>query len=156
MKKIKKTILSILICIILGPALLAFAQRSDLQEDYLTKRKGNDLMWCVTSLEELEKCRALADAVTTENQNNPNSFGSYFRKILCKRYTSKDECMKLIDTGSLNNPNIMTGDAGEMFEAGRYHSLVPIIREVYENNKGMYIKELIKKALENSILYLHT
>ena len=38
MKKIKKTILSILI---LGPALLAFAQRSDLQEDYATERKGN-------------------------------------------------------------------------------------------------------------------
>ena len=133
MKKIKKTIL---ICIILGPALLAFAQRSDLQEDYLTKRKGNDLMWCVTSLEELEKCRALADAVTAENQNNPDTFGSYFRKILCKRYTSKDECMKLIDTGGQSSPNIMTGDAGEMFEAGRYHSLVPIIRELYENNKG--------------------
>ena len=41
MKKIKKTILSILI---LGPALLAFAQRSDLQEDYATKRKGNILI----------------------------------------------------------------------------------------------------------------
>ena len=41
MKKIKKTILSILI---LGPALLAFAQRSDLQEDYATERKGNILI----------------------------------------------------------------------------------------------------------------
>ena len=107
-------------------------------------------MWCVTSLEELEKCRALADAVTAENQNNPNTFGSYFRKIMCKRYTSKDECMKLIDTGSQSNPNIMTGDAGEMFEAGRYHSLVPIIREVYENNKGNNTVCSFVKALKYS------
>jgi len=155
MKKIKKNILSIFIFTILGPALLVFAQqRSDLQEDYATKRKGNDLMWCVTSLEELEKCRALADAVTTENQNNPNSFGSYFRKILCKRYTSKDECMKLIDTGSLSNPNIMTGDAGEMFEAGRYHSLVPIIREVYENNKDFVHSLAVVKR--NDLLNVRT
>ena len=41
MKKIKKNILSIFIFTILGPALLVFAQqRSDLQEDYATKRKG--------------------------------------------------------------------------------------------------------------------
>ena len=41
MKKIKKNIVSIFIFTILGPALLVFAQqRSDLQEDYATKRKG--------------------------------------------------------------------------------------------------------------------
>ncbi len=31
------------------------------------------------------------------------------------------------------NPNIMTVDAGDVFVGGRYHSLVPILKEVYAN-----------------------
>jgi hypothetical protein len=32
--------------------------------------------------------------------------------------------MKAVDENSLRHPNIMTLDAGELFVAGRYHSLV--------------------------------
>ena len=30
------------------------------------------------------------------------------------------------------NPNIMTVDAGDVFIGGRYHSLVPILKEAYD------------------------
>ena len=39
---------------------------------------------------------------------------------------------------SLQHPNIMTVDAGEVFVGGRYHSLVPIIKEIYENGRDFY------------------
>ena len=42
--------------------------------------------------------------------------------------------MQLIDENNPIHPNIMSVDAGEVFVGGRYHSLVPILKEVYENN----------------------
>ena len=60
------------------------------------------------------------------------SRSDYYRKIKCKKYTSKDECMKVIDKGGSNipskYPNIMTAESGDVFTGGRYHSLVPITR----------------------------
>ncbi len=65
-------------------------------------------------------------------------FGSYYRNIKCKLYQNKDECMKLIDLSGPSNPDIMTVDAGEVFVGGRYHSLVPILREVYQRDQNYY------------------
>ena len=39
--------------------------------------------------------------------------------------------MRLIDEGKPSSPNIMSVDAGEVFVGGRYHSLVPILKEEY-------------------------
>ena len=39
--------------------------------------------------------------------------------------------MQLIDEGKPSSPNIMSVDAGEVFAGGRYHSLVPILKEEY-------------------------
>ena len=39
--------------------------------------------------------------------------------------------MQLIDEGKPSSPNIMAVDAGEVFAGGRYHSLVPILKEEY-------------------------
>ena len=46
-------------------------------------------------------------------------------------FQNKDECMRLIDEGKPSSPNIMSVDAGEVFVGGRYHSLVPILKEEY-------------------------
>ena len=32
----------------------------------------------------------------------------------------------------------MVVDAGDVFVGGRYHSLVPVLREVYDNNRDFY------------------
>merc|ERR1711935_15860 len=122
---------------VLVPMALAQGQT----KNYDLVRQGNDLMWCVITPEELAKCQALADAVNkaqTESEqfsDHTKGFGSHYRKILSKHYPSKDDCMKLIDEGHSKNPNIMTVDAGEVFSGGRYHSLVPIIKEMYDNDK---------------------
>lgn len=43
--------------------------------------------------------------------------------------------MRLIDENNMMHPNVMSVDAGEVFVGGRYHSLVPILKEVYDNNQ---------------------
>ena len=119
----------------------------DTDSNYYLERHGNDVMFCVTSAEELQKCQELSEAVTTAQELSEFAFGSYYRKILCKQYTSKDECMKLIDEGSNTSPNVMSVDAGDVFVGGRYHSLVPITREVYENNEDyVHSVAVIKKG----------
>lgn len=123
-------------------------------KNYDIERQGNDIMWCVISKEELAKCQALAVAVNEAQRESELAFGSYYRRILCKHYTSKDECMKLIDEGSRTSPNIMTVDAGEVFVGGRYHSLVPIIKEVYENNQDYYYSLAVVK--KGTLPYLNT
>ena len=136
----------VLVLAVLESWRLAFAQL-DSEDNYRLERKGNDIMWCVTSKEELAKCEALAQAVKEDQEVSELAFGSYYRNILCKQYFSKDECMKLIDDGSASSPNIMTVDAGEVFVGGRYHSLVPIIKEVYENSQDFYYSlAVIKKG----------
>ena len=45
-------------------------------------------------------------------------------QIKCKRYQTRDECMKAIDENCEYRPNIMALDAGEVFVGGRYHRLV--------------------------------
>ena len=123
-------------------------------KNYDLERHGNDLMWCVISLEELAKCQALANAVDEAQKLSEVTFGSYYRRILCKHYTSKNECMKLIDEGLSTNPNIMTVDAGEVFVGGRYHSLVPILKEVYDNNQDYYYSIAVVK--KGSLPYVNT
>lgn len=113
-------------------------QRLQHEEGYELTRHPDDIMFCVTSEEELAKCEAFAAAAARDHLRNEATFGSYYRPILCKQYTSHDECMRLIDENSLQHPNIMTVDAGEVFVGGRYHSLVPIIREIYDNGRDFY------------------
>ena len=66
--------------------------------------------------------------VEKDQNEDETAFGSYYRRILCKRYTTRDECMKVIDFNRRNSSNIMSVDSGEVFVGGRYHSLVPILR----------------------------
>ncbi len=56
--------------------------------------------------------------------------------------------MRVVDENSLQHPNIMTVDAGEVFVGGRYHSLVPILKEIYENNRDFYHSVAVVKKGE--------
>ena len=132
----------------------ALCQENEFEENYNLAREGKDLMWCVTSREELEKCQALSKAVQDAQDDSEFAFGSYYRKILCKHFTSKDECMKLIDEGLMTNPNIMSVDAGEVFVGGRYHSLVPIVREVYDQGQDHYFSLAVVK--KDTLPYVQT
>lgn len=48
-------------------------------------RASNELMWCVLSDEELNKCEEFARATEKDQMDtNEEAFGSYYRKVLQK------------------------------------------------------------------------
>ena len=51
-----------------------------------------DLVFCVLSEAELAKCEAMAEAVMAAQDNDDNTFGSYFHKIrsVTKRYSCRN------------------------------------------------------------------
>ena len=50
------------------------------KEERRVTREGNDLMWCVLSLEEYAKCRHFAEAVERDQMETADvAFGSYYR-----------------------------------------------------------------------------
>ena len=58
--------------------------------DNCLSRETNELMWCVLSEEELNKCEAFA-AATAEDQEHTQeqAFGSYYRKVFIYFYKLK-------------------------------------------------------------------
>lgn len=85
-------------------------------DTFLTQ--SSNVTFCTTSVEEQNKCLALARAaqrdIVTSNIN-------------CKQGASKDECMIMLDQGDADLTSL---DSGEVFIGGRYHSLIPIVQEV--------------------------
>ena len=63
--------------------------------------------------------------------------------------------MRLIDEGKVTSPNIMTVDAGEVFVGGRYHSLVPILKEEYSRGQDYYHSvAVVKKGTMSDVATL--
>ncbi|CAB3258368.1 unnamed protein product [Arctia plantaginis] len=89
------------------------------------KVEGEDIItWCTTSLLEQAKCEKLARSVMQDK----GLFGKDFIELQCKRAFDTEECMVWVDRGEAS---LLGLDAGEVYIAGRYHSLVPILQELY-------------------------
>lgn len=58
----------------------------------------------------------------------------------CLFYSNLLNLMKCqdLDLAQDEAPSVMVVDAGDVFVGGRYHSLVPVLREVYDNNRDFY------------------
>ena len=98
-----------------------------------------DLVFCNLSEEEYMKCMDLATATSRDQMQDDRTFGSYYRPVRCTQpYQSTEDCMKEMDLAKEEAPSVMVVDAGDVFVGGRYHSLVPVLREVYENNRDYY------------------
>ncbi|XP_022918604.1 transferrin 2 isoform X2 [Onthophagus taurus] len=82
--------------------------------------------WCTTSVLEQTKCLHFSEAVARDQQNIVRGFAFL---VNCTQAFSKDECMSLLDDEKVT---LTTLDAGQVFTAGRFHSLVPIAKEVTE------------------------
>lgn len=99
---------------------------------------NNTITWCTVSEGEQNKCEAFSRAVERERY----MFDYNHMIIYCKQAFNKEECMAMLDH---EDAQITTLDAGEVFIAGRYHSLVPIMQETYENNTNyQYAVAVIK------------
>ncbi|XP_076364560.1 LOW QUALITY PROTEIN: transferrin 2-like [Tachypleus tridentatus] len=96
--------------------------------------EGETISWCTISHVEFQKCEDFANAIR-------NSY-EFDVELECKRGEDKNLCMNMIDGG---RANLMTLDAGEVYVAGRYHSLVPILSERYgpEKKSGFYAVAVI-------------
>ena len=110
---------------------------------------NNTATWCAVSEGEVQKCRAFARAVDREI----GYFGSHYVSLNCTQAFSKEECMTLLDQEKVH---LTTLDGGEVFIAGRYHSLVPILNEIYNNRSNyQYAVAVVKKNSLPDLTTLH-
>ncbi|XP_033207220.1 melanotransferrin [Belonocnema kinseyi] len=110
---------------------------------------NNTATWCTVSDGELQKCRAFSKAIDRES----SYFKSYYISLNCIQAFNKEECMTLLDQEKVQ---LTTLDAGEVFIAGRYHSLVPIMREVYsERLNYQFAVAVVKKNSLPDVATLH-
>lgn len=101
------------------------------QHNFNNVELGTELIWCATSEVELYKCRNLTVALERDH----GLFDNYFLNVSCHFGFDQDECMRLIDEGKAH---AMMLDAGEVYTAGRHHSLVPIMQEGYDGGFTQY------------------
>lgn len=96
-------------------------------------------MWCTTSEPELFKCRNFTAALERDRA----LFEDNFINVTCYHAFSTEECIQLIDTEKVH---LMSLDAGNVFIAGRYHSLIPIMQESFDGGfLNYYAVAVIKK-----------
>lgn len=97
------------------------------------------IVWCTVTKSEQKKCENLAHAI----ERDKIRIRSEYYRLNCTQAFSKDECMTLLDEEKVH---VTTLDAGEVFIGGRYHSLIPIMQEVYEGGfNTFYSVAVIKK-----------
>lgn len=121
-----------------------------------SERDENTLYWCTVNKEEQQKCEIIAEYLRSEATI---TLGGFLRRsetfrVECNETRNKDECMVLLDS---NLADITTLDPGEVFTGGRYHSLIPILEEIYSSETGgrrssMYSVAIIRRSLESRSL----
>lgn len=101
--------------------------------------KITTMKWCTTSEEEQYKCQNFSRVV----ERDKGVFDDDYLDVRCFPETSTDNCIAGIDQ---DRANIMSLDSGEVFIAGRYHSLVPVMQEIMEDAlTNYYAVAVIKK-----------
>lgn len=91
------------------------------------------------SQEEFYKCGNLTKALERDRQ----LFEDDYLMFNCTLAFDLDECISAIDQ---ERAHLMTLDGGQVFAAGRYNSLVPIMQETYEGNiKAYHAVAVVKK-----------
>ncbi|CAL4059894.1 unnamed protein product, partial [Meganyctiphanes norvegica] len=103
--------------------------------------------WCTVSPQEQEKCNALAEAIVTDYQD----FIDTYTSLECIQRQNHDECMVLLDQ---SRGDVVSLDSNEIFIAGRYHSLVPIMKELYDKGRQFYYSVAVIK--KGTLEHVHT
>ncbi|KAG7190091.1 hypothetical protein KM043_006226 [Ampulex compressa] len=113
------------------------------------KRLNQMVTWCTVSDMEQQKCMDFANDAKAYNA----SFGDDYIPLQCKQAFNKEECMVMLEQ---EEAEITMLDAGEVFIAGRYHSLVPIMQEIYEGGLNyQYAVAVIKNGSLPDVQTLH-
>ncbi|XP_048001639.1 melanotransferrin [Leguminivora glycinivorella] len=112
--------------VLISTALASVSGSGGINEVFVPpKVEGQDVVsWCTTSIAAQEKCEKL----TKIAQLDKGLLGADYIEIQCKRAFDTEQCMVWVDEGEAS---LLALDAGEVYVAGRYHSLVPIMQELY-------------------------
>lgn len=117
---------------------LTFRSTSGLS--FAQQHKNEELKWCVTDQDEYYKCKNFTAAIERDKQ----IFDDDYVELKCVNGYDTDACIKMIDH---EKAHIMSLDAGEVFIAGRYFSLIPIMHETVEGGLSEYYAvAVIKKG----------
>lgn len=104
------------------------------------KTEIDRLIWCTTSQAEQYKCGNFSAALVRDEA----LFGDQFFNVNCIQARDSEECIIRIDRESAH---ITSLDAGGVFSAGRFNSLVPIMQEVFEGGfTNYYAVAVVKKG----------
>lgn len=103
------------------------------------EHKTTSIIWCTKGNEEQQKCENLVLAL----ERDRTFLDDAFLNMTCINGYSADACIHYIDS---EKAHITTLDAGDVFTAGRYSSLVPIMQEKFEGGfTNYYSVAVIKK-----------
>ncbi|TNN12749.1 Melanotransferrin [Schistosoma japonicum] len=92
------------------------------------------LGWCVIDEFEMSKCQRMSSAFSAK-RIQPEMF--------CLQANSTIDCMKLIKDGYAD---MVTLEAGDLYIAGKYFDLVPIVAENYGNGPYYYAVAIVEKV----------
>lgn len=96
------------------------------------------IRWCTLNSFEQEKCKAFNKTMITEyHKFDFNAFS-----IECVQGFDSSECMLMVDQ---DQADLVVLDPGLTFIAGRFHSLVPIMQEVYAGDVREYFSVAVVK-----------
>lgn len=96
-------------------------------------------MWCTINEPEQFKCKNFTAAL----ERDKALFEDNYINVSCHQAFTTEECIQLIDT---EKAHLMSLDAGNVFMAGRYHSLIPIMQESFDGGfVNYYSVAVIKK-----------
>jgi melanoma-associated antigen p97 len=77
-------------------------------------------------------------------ERDRNIIDDDYMRLTCVKGYNTDECIEMIDN---DKASIMSLDAGEVFIAGRYFSLVPIMQETLDGGlTNYYAVAVVKKG----------
>ncbi|XP_055376878.1 melanotransferrin [Condylostylus longicornis] len=106
---------------------------------FFNEHKIDHIIWCTKSEAEQYKCQNLTKILEYDRQR----FDDSFLNLTCFMAFNTDECIHHIDR---ETAHITTLDAGDMFTAGRYNSLIPIMQEVSKGGfKHYYAVAVVKR-----------
>uniref|UniRef100_A0A7G3B3U2 Putative transferrin 2 n=1 Tax=Lutzomyia longipalpis TaxID=7200 RepID=A0A7G3B3U2_LUTLO len=113
--------------------------------NFYDEHKTEKLTWCTMNREEQWKCKNFTVALERDRA----LFEDDFFNVSCYQAFDKDECIIMIDQ---EKAHITSLDPGEVFQAGRYNSLVPILQETYEGGfKNYYAVAVIKSGTMSDV-----
>lgn len=97
------------------------------------------LIWCTTSAAEQHKCQNFTVAL----ERDRTFFDDNFFNVSCVQADNTAGCIVRIDRELAHMTSL---DAGDVFTAGRFNSLVPIMQETFEGGFKNYYAVAVVKA----------